>query len=540
MNRIMLSFGLMIWAHLIVAAAGADWPQWGGSPERNNAPEGKNIAAEWNVGEFEYKTGKWRSDAAENVRWVARLGSQSYGTPVVAGGKVFCATNNGAGYLRRYPAEVDLGCLLCFSQDDGRFGWQFSCEKLAAGRAVDWPGQGICCAPLVEEDRLWIVTNRGEVACLDANGFFDGENDGPYRDEPNRNRDEADVVWIFDMMKQLGSVQHNMASCSVTALGDLVFAGTSNGVDESHESMPAPDAPSFIALDKKTGKLVWTDNSPGANVLHGQWASPACAVTDEAPQVIFPAGDGWVYSFLAQSTDDGRAKLLWKFDCNPKRSQWKENGRGDRNSIIATPVVYAGLVYIATGQDPEHGEGQGHLWCIDPSKRGDVSSELVVDRDGNPVSPQRLCAVDEAAGETVKPNPNSAAVWHYTGHDANGDGEFDFEETMHRTLGMAAIKDDLLVIADLSGLIHCLDAKSGAVHWTYDTLASIWGSPLLVDGKIYVGDEDGDVVVFELSSKLKMVAENNMADSVYSAPVVADNVLYIATRSNLIAIEPAK
>jgi len=95
-----------------------------------------------------------------------------------------------------------------------------------------------------------------------------------------------------------------------------------------------------------------------------------------------------------------------------------------------------------------------------------------------------------------------------------------------------------LVIADLSGLVHCLDAKTGKVHWTYDTLASVWGSPLIVDGKIYLGDEDGDVVVFELSPRLKLLAENNVGNSVYSAPVVAGDVLYIATRSHLIAIAP--
>jgi len=515
----------------------AEWPQWGGSPARNNAPDEKNLPTEWNVGDFDYKTGRWLSDSAENILWVARLGSQSYGTPVIAGGKVFCATNNGAGYLQRFPADVDLGCLLCFRQKDGRFGWQLSREKLEAGRAVDWPDQGICCAPLVEDDRLWVVTNRGEVACLDVNGFYDGKNDGPHQAEPNNAHNEADIVWLFDMMKELGSVQHNMASCSVTAAGDLLLVHTSNGLDESHENLPAPDAPSFIALDKNTGKLLWSDNSPGRNILHGQWASPAFAVLGEVPQAVFPGGDGWVYSFRAEKSDTGKPELLWKFDCNPKDTLWKGNGQGERSSIIATPVIHQGLVYIATGQDPEHGEGQGHLWCIDPTKRGDVSSEVVVDKGGKPVPPRRTYAVDKEAGEVVKPNPDSAARWHYTGHDANADGQFDFEETMHRTLGMAAIKDDLLVIADLAGLLHCLDVKTGKVHWTYDTLAAVWGSALLADGKIYLGDEDGDVIVLELSPKMKLLAENSVGDSVYSAPVAVDGVLYIATRSNLIAIQ---
>ena len=518
-------------------ASGGDWPQWGGSPCRNNTPQATNLPAQWDVGEFDYRTGEWSGESAKNIKWVAKLGSESYGSPVISGGKVFCVTNNDAGYLDRYPASVDLGCLLAFGQSDGQFLWQHSSEKLKAGRWMDYPQQGICSTPLVEGDRLWVVTNRGEVVCLDTEGFRDGQNDGPFRSEPAAEPGESDAVWYFDMMRELGIVQRYMCSCSVTAAGDLLLVCTSNGVDSSGENIPAPEAPSFIALDKHTGKLIWADNSPGRNILNGQWASPAFAVLDGVPQAIFAGGDAWLYSFLAEPTDDGKPRLLWKFDCNPKHSDWD---RGDRNSIIATPVVYGGRVYIATGRDPEEGEGQGDLWCITPAGRGDVSVELVVDREGNPAPPQRTRAVDEEAGQTVRPNPSSAALWHYRGHDANGDGRRDFEETMHRSLGSVAIKDDLLVIGDYAGLVHCLDAKTGRLHWTYDTLATVWGSPLMADGKIYIGDEDGDLAVFELSSDLNLLAENNMGNSVYSAPVVADNVLYISTRSHLIAISGQK
>ncbi len=60
----------------------------------------------------------------------------------------------------------------------------------------------------------------------------------------------------------------------------------------------------------------------------------------------------------------------------PKTTKWVLGGEGTRNNLIATPVAYDGLVYIAVGQDPEHGEGEGHLWCIDPTKRGDISPTL--------------------------------------------------------------------------------------------------------------------------------------------------------------------
>ena len=369
-------------------------------------------------------------------------------------------------------------------------------------------------------------------------GFRDGENDGPFTAEPVPAETEADVVWVLNMMKELGVSQHNMCSCSVTSAGDMLFVNTSNGVDEGHINLPNPKAPSFLCLDKRDGTVLWTDSSPGANVLHGQWSSPGYAEVDGVPQVFFGGGDGWLYAFDARGDGEGGAKLLWQFDCNPKESKYTLGGRADRNHIIGTPVFHEGLVYIAVGEDPEHGEGVGHLWCIDPTKRGDTSPELAVSLDDpdTPLPHRRLQAVIKEEGEVSRPNPNSAAVWHYPGHDADGNGKLSFEETMHRTCGTVAIKDGLLFIADFSGLFHCLDVKTGLPHWTHDMLAASWGSPLIVDGKVYIGDEDGDICIFRLAAEMDLLNEINMGNSVYSTPIVVDNTLYIANRSHLFAI----
>ncbi len=518
---------------------GAIWNQWAGTPMRNNTPIVGSLPQEWTTG-IDKRTQQWDRQKAKNIKWVARLGSQSYGNPVIADGKVFVGTNNGAGWLSRYPATVDLGCLLCFSEADGTFLWQHSSEKLPTGRVHDWPLQGICCAPLVEGDRLWFVSSRGHVICLDTEGFHDGTNDGPYQDEPVVASDEADVIWSFDMMAELQVSQHNMCSCSVTAAGDLLFVCTSNGVDESHVTIPSPNAPSFMAMDKNTGRVLWTDNTPGRNILHGQWSSPAYAVLGGVPQAIFGGGDGWLYSFRAEGTPDGKAELLWRFDCNPKEAKYSVDSRSTRNHIIGTPVIYDGLVYVAVGEDPEHGQGNGHLWCIDPTKRGDVSSELafsLADPE-NPLPPRRIQNVIPEQNEVARPNPNSACVWHYVGFDANGDGTVEgFEEEMHRTCGTVCIKDDILVIPDFNGLIHCLNAKTGEGYWTHDLLAECWSSPLIADGKIYIGDAEGRVTVFALAKEKNLLAENDMGNAVYTTPVVANGVLYVANKTHLFAIQ---
>jgi hypothetical protein len=68
--------------------------------------------------------------------------------------------------------------------------------------------------------------------------------------------------------------------------------------------------------------------------------------------------------------------------------------------------------------------------------------------------------------------------------------------------------------------------------------AASWGSPLIVDGKVYCGDEDGDVAIFKLAREQELIREVNMGNSVYSTPVVANNVLFITNKSQIFAIGP--
>lgn len=531
------------------AAAGQNWSMWLGSPSRNNTPTGVNIPTEWEIGQIDYKTNAWIPDKAKNIKWAAKLGSRSYGSAVIHDGKVLVGTNNTGGWLARYKPDVDLGCLLCFDVATGKFLWQHSSVKLPSGRVHDWPHEGICSVPVCEGDRLWFVTSRCEVRCLDLKGFLDGKNDGPVTDEKAETNQEADVIWAFDMMKELGVSPHNMSSCSCLVVGDTLFVCTSNGIDEEHRFVPAPEAPSFVAMDKNTGKVLWTDNSPGPNIHHGQWSSPAYAEIGGQAQIIFGGGDGWVYSF-DPAGEEGKSKLLWKFDTNPKTSKLELMGKGTRNDVIATPVVYDDKVYIASGQDPEHGEGVGILWCIDPTKSGDVSPQLAFNAADpkTPIPYKRVQAVVEKEGDFARDNPNSAVVWQYSEQDGNGDGEVAFEESMHRTIGSVAIRDGILYIADISGIFHCLDAKTGKVHWTYDLLAATWSTPLIVEDKVYIGDEDGEVAIFRHSADpseamkeqdgemVPYYGTQNMMSNVYSTPVVAGNVLYISNPTHLFAI----
>lgn len=449
-----------------------DWPMWGGSSDRNMVSGHTNIPAEWSI------------EGKKNIKWIAPLGSQTYGNPVIVDGKIFVGTNNNG--LLRPDIKGDKGVVVCLEEKSGKFLWQATHDKLPTGRVNDWPEQGICSSPWVSGNRIYYVSNRCEVICADINGFLDG-NDGPFKDEKYKEKQDADFIWKLDMFEDYDVFPHNLATCSPVGAGDIVFVATSNGVDEGHLNIPVPDAPDFIAVDKNTGKLLWARFDVGDKVLHGQWSSPAYGVIGGEPQVIFAGGDGWCYSYEPKT-----GKPLWKFDLNPKESKWILGGRGTRNNVIATPVVYDSKVFLCVGQDPEHGEGIGHLYAIDGTKRGDITE--------------------------------SGKVWHVGGDD------------FHRSMSTVAIADGLLYAADLSGFLYCLDAKSGKQHWKYDTFAAIWGSPFVVDGKVMLGTEDGEVVVMKHGTKMNKLAVNDVENSVYTTPVVANGVLYITNRRALFAI----
>jgi len=447
--------------------ATGDWPMWGGTPDRNMVSNMKGLPTEWDV-----KTRK-------NVKWVADLGSQSYGNPVVAGGMVFVGTNN---ELVRDPKQPgDRGVLMAFRESDGEFMWQQTHAKLESGRANDWPFQGVASSPLVEGERLYYVSNRGVVHCLDIQGFRDNENDGPFKDEKLTGQFDADVIWAFDMMEQVGSYPHNLSNSSPVVWGDLIYLSTSNGQDESHVNIPSPRAPAIIALNKSTGELVWEDNSVEDRILHGQWSTPSVGRIGGVLQVVSGQGDGWVRGYEAET-----GKKLWEFDTNPKDAVWPRT----RNELIATPVIADDRVYIANGQDPEHGEGVGHFYAIDATKRGDITK--------------------------------TGLLWHF--------------DKIRRSISSAAVVDGLVYVADFSGYFHCLDAKTGQLHWTHDMLASIWASPMVVDGKVYLGDEDGDVIVMAHGKDMKVLAEMNMGSAVYGTVVPAHGTLFLNNRSQLFAI----
>jgi len=478
--------------------AAGSCPMYGGTIHRNlvNLVD-KNIPGEWSV-----KKGK-----VKNVKWSEPLGNMAYGGPVISGGKIFVGTNN---EKPRDPAiKGDKGIMMCFEEATGKFLWQAVHDKLDNPDASDTPKHGVASVPVVEGNRIYYVSNRCALVCADTQGS---------PDKPG----QARILWTCDFIKELGVFPCYLANSSPLIVGDLVFALTANGVDPGEHKLIAPKAASFVAVNKNTGKVAWKDASPGNNIMEGQWSNPVAAEVNGQMQVIYGAGDGWLRGFEAAT-----GNLVWKFDCNPKKSVYKPGGRGDRSYIVATPVIYKGKLYVGTGNDPEDGSGVGHLWCIDIGKK---PANMALD----------LSPVNDNFDPKAAVNKDSGLVWHYGGPVLPAPMGGEREVVFGRTISTMCIVDDLVYAAELAGYLHCLDANTGKKYWEHDFQDSTWNSPYYVDGKIFLGADAGDLYVFTPGKQPKKPTKIDMENQLKVPPIAVNGVLYVNNGLTLYAIAPAK
>jgi outer membrane protein assembly factor BamB len=455
-------------------------PTFGGGPLRNmvNLVD-KGLPAQWSVEEGKFT----------NVKWAVKLGDKAYGGPVIAGGRVFVGTNNTSP---RDPAIKDKkkAVLMCFAEADGKFLWQTMHDIPAEDTFEAVRYYGLVSTPAVDGDRVYYVTPSGEVVCVEAA--------------------TGKRVWLYDMRNALKVHPFHCCNCSPLVVGERVFLVTSNGTDDEGK-IPSPKAPSFIALSKQQGTLLWQSNLPGDRIIEGQWSNPAYAEANGKPQVIFPGGDCWLY---ALEPDTGN--LIWRCNCDPQRPKAEPGERLITNYMIATPAVHDNKVYIGLGVYPDHGSTPRHSYvvCVDITKKGDVSPV-----DLNAQNPK---------------NKDSALVWAFGGPvmPKPAKGRFVY---FGSTISTCAVADGRVYIAEERGYVHCLDAKTGQRQWEHDALTGIWGSPYLVDGKVYIGSDDGEIMIFSHPNG-KLDAKIPMEEQVQSTPVACNGVLYIMTRSKLYAI----
>jgi outer membrane protein assembly factor BamB len=472
-------------------ATAGDQPQWGERYTRNMVSDETGLPES-----FDPATGL-------NVKWVVPLGSQTYATPIVAGGKVLVSTNNNPP---RDPSnDGDRGVLLCLNEAGGSFCWQLAVPKLGPDKYLDWPKTGMSSPATVEGDRVYVMTNRVEVVCLDLNGLADG-NDGPYQDEGRHavesatevleltDRD-ADILWLFDMQAEVGMYPHDAAHASPLLHGDVLYVNTCNGVDNTHRLIRSPEAPSLIALDKNTGRLLAQDEEGiGPRIFHSTWSSPSLGEVDGKDRVFFAGGDGVCYGFDAL-VGTGPLNRTWKFDCDPnapKTNVHKFTGnRGESPSnIMSMPVFHEGRLFVTGGGDIWWGKKEAWIKCLDATGTGDVT--------------------------------DTGEIWS--------------RPLDRHCCSTPSVYNGLVFVADCGRKVHCFDAETGQEYWEHKTGGEIWGSTLVADGKVYVGTRRGDFWVFAAKKEKVILSTTKFEDGTIGTPTAANGVLYVATMKKLYAL----
>ena len=198
---------LVLLAGTAVSLRAGDWPQWAGSDEKNMVSPETGLPGSFVPGD-KRPEGTIDLATARNVRWGVRVGSAVYSTPSIAEGKVFVGA-----------MEQGNGLMVCLEAATGRVLWKWKAPPKKFPHDIDGfqlgineiPAQmGVCSSPAISGGRVYFVSHRFEVVCLDVNGL---------RREPG----EARVVWVFDMEEKLGVFPCDAANGSPIIDGDLLY-----------------------------------------------------------------------------------------------------------------------------------------------------------------------------------------------------------------------------------------------------------------------------------------------------------------------------
>ena len=509
-----ISVGLLAWSTFSAFVAADDWPQWGGKKDRNMAcARAGSLPDFFDPGTRDVKTREIDLASAKNVKWIANLDSMTNSSPVVARGRVLIGTNARA----RNPGEADSlgesGKLVCLDEQSGRLLWQLVIPRLTSEECPEADtGYGICSTATVEGDRVYVVSNRGEVLCLDIHGQANG-NDGPFLDEgqylagPKKSpipvqSTDGDILWIYNIIQEVKVRPHDASSCSILIQGDVLYVCTGNAKGRALSPVAYPRSPSLIALDKRTGRLLAKDDEKiGTRLYKGQWSSPSLIMVHGKSLILYGGGDGVCYAFepVTCSVGDGVSllKKIWWFDCVPPERKFRDgkpvpyDSTDGPSEIIGTPAVYGNKVYVTIGQDPRFGRGRGNLSCIAADKVGDVTG--------------------------------SAKVWTY--------------DRIERSLSTPSVAEGLVYVADYGGTIHCLDAETGRCYWTHETGQPVWGSTFVADCKVYLGTTRRNLWVLAADKEKKVLGKIRLDSGITCTPCAANGVFYVASQRYLWAVQ---
>jgi outer membrane protein assembly factor BamB len=262
------------------------------------------------------------------------------------------------------------------------------------------------------------------------------------------------------------------------------------------------------------GNLIWEKDLGKVDVTFGEGSSPTLV------------GDT-----LLVVQDNNNASFLYAFDKKTGRELWKQPR--DEGSGWTTPFVL------------EHGgrteviiSGSNAVRSYDPAT-GNVWWQC----GGLGSNPVPMAVADDEFVYTMSGHRNPAALAIALGKSGDLTGTEAVRWRIDR--GTAYVPSPLLYNGLLffcqrtSGILTCMDAKTGTVHYDQhriEGLADVYASPIGVSNRIYLPGQNGTTVVLENSKVVRILASNKLDDGFDASPAVVGNELFLRGRANLYCI----
>lgn len=264
-------------------------------------------------------------------------------------------------------------------------------------------------------------------------------------------------------------------------------------------------------LNAEDGAILWSTRDFAYKPVHGNGGSPVIE------------GDLFIYNADAESDpavialDKNTGKLRWKFS---RVSDAK------KKFSFCTP-----LVIDVNGKRQLITPGSGVVNALDP------------------VTGTEIWKARYDQGYSVVPRPVFAhgMIFISTGYDkpvvlairADGTGDvtdthiaWKLDKFAPHNPSMVVVGDELYLVAD-NGVLSCIDAKTGGIHYQERCTGPISASILYADGRLYLQDEKGLGVVVKPGKTFQVLAKNDLAERSLASYAVAGDDLIIRTEKSL-------
>ena len=410
------------------AAFAGEWTSWRG-PWQNGRSDETGVVTEWSR---EGQNLVWRQD------WSGRS------TPVVFDGRVCANGRSGEGILRQEA-------IACWRAEDGKQLWQRNFTVYQT--QVPWNRVG--WASLVadpETGNVYAQLVHGTVVALDQNG---------------------NKVWEWrgneDFNRQTG---YGGRTNTPILDGDLLIVQTIAAAWGQNAGM----ADRYVALDKRTGTIVWVSPKGEKPQDLSIYSTPVVAEIDGERLLIGGGSDGYVRAVRVHTGEE-----IWRFQLSQR-------------GLNSSPVVQDGVVYAGHSEE-------------------NVDTTNVMGR---------LVAINArgAKGDITKTNE----IWRVDDLDAG--------------YASPLYSDGKIYMPDNSANLWAFDAKTGQNLWKIEFGTVGKGSPVAIDGKIYLTEVNGHVVVIDpkkpaIVSKVQTHMPDGRYAEIYGSVASAYGRLYFTTEEGI-------